>query len=96
MFTWRAVNSLNQQPVVISNITTHPNGYTSDFKPIVFEYTNIAVFCNVRIDNDNIVPREASSFLQIFGKNHYSNTTISHHKLFSFSTSVECVSILQC
>ena len=73
VFTWRAINSLNQQPVVISNITIHPTPHSSVFKPTVVEYTIVDVFCSVMIaGNDNIAAGEASSFIQIIGKIQYS------------------------
>ena len=67
VFTWRAINSLNQQPVVISNITTHPTPHSSVFKPTVVDATIVDVFCSVMIaGNDNIVTAgEASSFIQL-------------------------------
>ena len=69
VFTWRAINALNQQPVAISNITTHPTPYSSVFKPTVVEYTIVDVFCSVMIaGNDNITAGEASSFIQLEGK----------------------------
>ena len=69
VFTWRVTNALNQQPVVISNITTHPTPHFSVFKPTVVEYTIVDVFCSVTIaDNDNIAVGEASSFIQLIGK----------------------------
>ena len=68
-FTWRAIHSLNNQPVVISNITTYPTPHSSVFKPTVVNYTIVDVFCSVTIaGNDNVVAGEASSFIQLFGK----------------------------
>ena len=70
VFTWRAINPLNGQQVVISNITTYPNPHSSVFKPTVVDYTIVDVFCSVMIaGNDNIIAaREASSFIQLIGK----------------------------
>ena len=69
VFTWRAINSLTQQPVVISNITTHPTPHSSVFKPTVVDHTVVDVFCSVTISgNDNIAAGEASSFIQIISK----------------------------
>ena len=69
VFTWRAINFLTQQPVVISNITTHPTSNSSVFKPAVVDYTAVDVFCSVTIaGNNNIVAEEASSFIQLIGR----------------------------
>ena len=69
VFTWRAINSLTQQPVVISNITTHPTNHSSVFKPTVVEYTNVTVFCSVMISgNNNVATGEASSYFELIGK----------------------------
>ena len=69
VFTWRAINSLTQQPVVISNITTHPTPHSSVFKPTVVDYINAEIVCSVAIDrNDNIAAGVASSYIQLFGK----------------------------
>ena len=69
VFTWRAINSLTQQPVVISNITTHPTPHSSVFKPTVVDTIIVDVYCSVMIaGNDNIVTGEASSFIQLVGK----------------------------
>ena len=74
VFTWRAINHLTQQPVVISNITTHPTPHSSVFKLTVVEYTNVTVFCSVMISGkDNVAAREASSFIQFLGKVLYNN-----------------------
>ena len=70
VFTWRAINPLNdEQPVVISNITTHPTPHSSLFKPTVADYTIADVFCSVIIPgNDNVAVGEAFSFIQLIGK----------------------------
>ena len=69
VFTWRAINSLTQQPVVISNITTHPTPHSSVFKSTVVDDTIVDVFCSVTIaSNNKIAAGEASSFIQLIGK----------------------------
>ena len=69
VFTWRAINSLTLQPVVISNTTTDPTPHSSVFKPTVVDYTAVDVFCSVTIaDNDNFVAGEKFSFIHLFGK----------------------------
>ena len=72
VFTWRAIDYLrDKQPVVISNITTHPGPtpHSSVFKPTVVEYINAEIFCSVTIDhNDNVAAGVASSYIQLFGK----------------------------
>ena len=68
VFTWRAINSLTQQPVVISNITTHPTPHSSVFKPTVVDTVIVDVFCSVTISgNDNVAAGEAFSFVQLIG-----------------------------
>ena len=68
VFTWRAINALSQQPVVISNITTHPTPHSSVFKPTVVVETHSDIFCSVTIaGNNNVAAGEASSFVQLFG-----------------------------
>ena len=69
VFKWRTINSLNQQPVVILNTTTHPTPNSSVFKPTIVDDAVADVFCSVTIaGNDNIAPGEASSFIQLIGK----------------------------
>ena len=68
VFTWRAINALTQQPVVISNITTHPTPHSSVFKPTVVDTVIVDVFCSVTISgNDNVAAGEAFSFVQLIG-----------------------------
>ena len=69
VFTWRAINALTQQPVVISNITTHPTPHSSVFKPTVVGSIIVDILCSVMIaGNDNIAAGEAFSLIQIIGK----------------------------
>ena len=80
VFTWRAINALNRQPVVISNVTTHPTPHSSVFKPTVVDAVIVDVFCSVMIaGNDNIATGEAFSLIQIIGKIQHS--TISTKKI---------------
>ena len=70
VFTWKAINPLTQQPVVILNITTHPTPYSSVFKPTVVQDIIVDVYCSVTIaDNDNVAAGEAFSFIQLICKN---------------------------
>ena len=96
VFTWRAaINISGLQPVVISNVTTHPTNHSSVFKPTVVDNTNAYIFCSVTIaGNDNVAAGEASSFVQLIGKIiKFNNNNYTHLQTLSFSTSVECVSI---
>ena len=69
VFTWRAINALTQQPVVISNITTHPTPHSSVFKPTVVDTIIVDIFCAVTIaGNNNIAAGEAFSLIQTIGK----------------------------
>ena len=69
VFTWRAINSLSMQPVVISNVTTLTTPVSSVFKPTVVEAIIVDVVCSIMIaGNDNIATGEASSFIQLTGK----------------------------
>ena len=77
VFTWRARNALNKQPVVISNISTPHAPYSSVFRPTVVDYTNADIFCSVMIaGNDNIAAEEASSFFQLIGEIKHSTIII--------------------
>ena len=69
VFTWRAINSLNQEQVVISNITTHPTSNSSVFKPTIVYDTIVDVFCSVTVaGNNNFAAGRASSFIQLIGE----------------------------
>ena len=71
VFTWRAINALTQELMVISNITTHSTPHSSIFKPTVVDAIIVDVYCSVMIaGNDNIATGEASSFIQLVGKIH--------------------------